>query len=270
MKKWMSGCLAATTLFAGACGTTEQSDEVVDLTGEAYAVAAEAGPADQVLPRFLSRKEKLGETRAQAAGDAFWAWQCNPELYGFTPVGTGARFPTEAESTTGVLIGWPDYGCTVPELTGLVKAGLAGNTQVSILTAVNNNNGVLSCLRRNGLSDADLARVELVPVDVDSVWIRDYGPEILTKADGSRRFVDMSYYPTTSSSCTNLQGRVRDDASPTNLAALWGDEVVRPQVRLEGGNLQTDGKGTCFRSRRNPNARNNFSQWQYTEEELNS
>ena len=271
MKKWMSSCLAATTLLAGACGPTEQSDEVVDLTGTTYEVAAEAADGvDQVLPRFQSRKEKAGEVSALAAGDAFWAWECQPQTYGFTPVGSGAHFPNEAESTTGVLIGWPDYGCTVPELTGLVKAGLAGNTQVSILTAPNNNNGVLSCLRRNGLSDADLARVELVPVDVDSVWIRDYGPEILTKADGSRRFVDMSYYPITSSSCTNLQGRVKDDSSPTHLAALWGDEVVRPQVRLEGGNLQTDGKGNCFRSRRNPNARNNFSEWQYTEEELNS
>jgi agmatine/peptidylarginine deiminase len=270
MKRMMSGWLAATALLAGACGPTEQGDEVQDLTGDAYLAAAQQAAQDnKVQPRYVADEDERGKVGALAAGDAFWAWECNPALYGFTDVGTGARFPNEAESTTGVLIGWPDYGCTVPELAGLVKAGLAGNTQVSILTAANNNNGVTSCLRRAGLSDADLARVELVPVDVDSVWIRDYGPEIVQKADGSRRFVDMSYYPTTSSSCSNLQGRTRDDASPTNLANLWGAEVVRAKVRLEGGNLQTDGKGNCFRAERNANARNNFSQWQYTPEELN-
>ncbi|RKH69510.1 hypothetical protein D7X96_14525 [Corallococcus interemptor] len=258
MKRWMSGCLAATALFSGACGPTDESQRVA---------AQEAAPADQVLPRYETANEN--RVRALAAGDAFWAWQCDPNTYGFTAVSTVARFPTEAESTTGVLIGWPDYGCTVPELAGLVKAGLQGNTQVSILTAPNNNNGVTSCLRRAGLTDAQLARVEYVPVDVDSVWIRDYGPEILIKPDGSRRFVDMSYYPLTSSTCGNMQGRVRDDASPSRLAALWNTEVVRPKVRLEGGNLQTDGKGTCFRAQRNAEARNNFSEWQYTPDELN-
>lgn len=270
MKRLTSGWLAAAAVLASACGPTNESEDVQDLSGPGYeAKAREAAQADQVLPRFLSDEEEAAQVSALAAGDAFWPWQCDPALYGFTDVGTGARFPTEAESTTGVLIGWPDYGCMVPELIGLVKAGLAGNTQVTLLTAPNNNNGVDSCLRRAGLSDADIARVELVPVDVDSVWIRDYGPEILQKADGSRRFVDMSYYPRPSGTCSNMEGRVRDDASPTNLANLWGSEVVRPKVRLEGGNLQTDGRGNCFRARRAANARNNFSQWQYTEEELN-
>ncbi|MBF5044891.1 MULTISPECIES: agmatine deiminase family protein [Myxococcaceae] len=259
----MSGWLAASALVATACGPTDESE----LAQDARVTAQEATGTDQVLPRWETAQER--QVSAMAAGDAFWAWQCDPSTYQFTSVGTGARFPTEAESTTGVLIGWPDYGCTVPELAGLVKAGLQGNTQVSILTAPNNNNGVTSCLRRAGLTDAQLARVEYVPVDVDSVWIRDYGPEILTKTDGSRRFVDMSYYPVTSSTCSNMQGRVRDDASPTRLAAQWNAEVVRPKLRLEGGNLQTDGKGTCFRAQRNAEARNNFSEWQYTPDELN-
>ena len=220
-------------------------------------------------PRYLT-EEELAATESdpsQGASQAY-AWQCDPTRYGFTRLGGKVILPNEAESTTGVLIGWPSYGCTVPELTELVRTGV-DRTQVTVLVAPNHQEGAIACLQRRGITPEQIAKIDFAPVPVGSVWIRDYGPEVVTQADGSRRLVDMSYYPQLSGTCNNLVGRADDDVSPTKLAALWNVPVERPKVRLEGGNLLTDGAGSCFRAKRNANARNCFSGWCYTEDELN-
>ncbi|HZI09626.1 MAG TPA: agmatine deiminase family protein [Myxococcus sp.] len=266
--KWLKPWMFAALAVSGAgCGSVE-SDVGVEEAGPRS--RAQRASGDGMLPRGLTQEEKaLTESDpAQGASQAY-AWECNPELYGFTAASRRVSLPSEAESTTGLLIGWPSYGCTVPELTELIRTGV-GRTHVTVLVAEQHRQNAQSCLEHRGLSAAAIAQVEWVDVPVDSVWIRDYGPEVVTGAGGERRLVDMSYYPQLSDTCNNLAGRTNDDASPTRLAAAWGGlPVDRAQVRLEGGNLQTDGAGTCFRAQRNANERNCFSRWCYTEAELN-
>jgi agmatine/peptidylarginine deiminase len=65
--------------------------------------------------------------------------------------------------------------------------------------------------------------------------------------------------------------RPLDDVSPTRFAPSFlktGVDVFRPQLRTEGGNLQTDGQGTCVHMRRDVLQQNNFSRWHYTQDEL--
>src|SRR5262249_1929884 len=107
------------------------------------------------------------------------------------------------------------------------------------------------------------------------VWIRDYGMEILVTPDGAFQFIDMGYYsgPATGD-CTNVGGWPNSDVSPTFLAPnfLGGVDVFRPALRTEGGNLQTDGLGTCFHNRRDVLLQNNFGigghGWRYTQDQL--
>jgi agmatine/peptidylarginine deiminase len=263
--KWLKPWWFATLAVVGAgCGGVEPEPDA------GGASRAEALGEGQMVPRGLTEEEKARTESDPAQGAAqAYAWECNPALYGFTAASRKVGFASEADSTTGLLIGWPSYGCTVPELTELIRTGI-GRVQVTVLADRQYHEGARACLEHRGVTPEQLSQVEWVDVPVDSVWIRDYGPEVVTGAGGERRLVDMSYYPQLSDTCNNLVGRTHDDASPTRLAAAWGGlPVDRAQVRLEGGNLQTDGAGTCFRARREANSRNCFSRWCYTEEELN-
>ena len=225
----------------------------------------------EAMPRGLTAEEELltnlddpSRGKPQA-----YPWDCKSNIFGFTNPTMGRfEFPSEYASTTGVLIGWPSWGCVLPEITEIIRQSV-GRINVTVFVPPSIRQSAEACLKKRGITDAQLSQIEWVEMPLDSVWIRDYGPEIIRGSDGTRHLIDMSYYPVLSNTCNNLVGRSNDDASPTRLSAIWNNMVYRPQVRLEGGNLQTDGAGTCFRARRVANARNNFSSWRYNETELN-
>lgn len=196
-------------------------------------------------------------------------WECDASLYGFDAPPTGsATLPNESESTTGLLVGWPQYGGTVPELIDLILLSV-GHADVTIVVPAQFQPSAEAVLRRHGLDDAQLDLLNWVNLPIDSVWMRDYGPDVLVDADGARQFVDPSYYPSLSRTCNNLVGRAEDDAVPTRLADVWQVPVHRPQALFEGGNLLSDGRGTCFRARDVANLFNCNSRFCYTEDELN-
>jgi agmatine deiminase len=70
---------------------------------------------------------------------------------------------------------------------------------------------------------------------VQSPWLRDWGPLYIETLQGLA-IVDPRYW----------EDRPNDDALPTKLARLEGKPVYRPPLMLDGGNLLTDGAGTCF------------------------
>jgi len=77
---------------------------------------------------------------------------------------------------------------------------------------------------------------------LDGIWIRDYGPEFGLQEDGTRFIFDSYYY-----------GRPLDDVVPIAMANDdWINEDGSPipyyttDHMLSGGNIMSDGKGTCF------------------------
>ncbi len=82
----------------------------------------------------------------------------------------------------------------------------------------------------------DAAHVTFDKVPFDSVWIRDWGPQVVTTLDGGQRMIDTRYY----------KGRDEDDVFPTRLALERGLRSSRPAVATEGGNLLSDGAGSCI------------------------
>lgn len=228
----------------------------------------------QVQSRALSEAERYNNEVLSATPGARWPWQCNPDLYGFTDAPKGnVRFPSEYEQTEGLLLGWPSYGCGVPELTEIIRNAIH-STKVWVLVSNLYRPSAINCLRGRGFTDADLAQINFVAIPVDTIWIRDYGPEVINAENGSKMLIDMSYYPGTTLNCATVRNRPNDDASGTRMSNGPEKElalpVFRPQLRAEGGNLQTDGNGTCFRLRRDTLAQNNFSEWRYSEAELNA
>ncbi len=91
---------------------------------------------------------------------------------------------------------------------------------------------------QGALQDAgsDISQISFAQVDLDSIWMRDYGPLVARTTDGYFRVVDPRYY----------YGRFADDVFPTVLADAWQLPVSRPPLELEGGNFQSDGQGRCI------------------------
>lgn len=224
--------------------------------------------------RILPRSETLEEMAAEAVlGTLQYAWDCEPDTYGFTdPPNVPVRFPSEYESTTGIYIGWPAFGgCTFPELTELVRIGLDQGIEVVLLTS--SPSFARSCLSSRGIPNEQLDQIRFQTIPIDTIWGRDYLAEVVISSEkpdmDSRHAIDMSYYPQPWSGCSP-SGRYHDDASPTQLAGLAiYNNVYRPQFRHEGGNIQTDGNGTCFSSLRALNY-NRWSAWFYEPEDLDT
>ncbi len=137
MQRWMGSALAVLALGAGACGPVD--DATGPATGEVMQRVSDesSGP----LPRYLTDDELAATETDPAKGAAqAYAWQCDPGLYGFTNLPDDVHLPNEAESTSGVLIGWPQYGCSVPEIVDLIYTGVK-HTQVTVLVAANHYEG---------------------------------------------------------------------------------------------------------------------------------
>lgn len=72
----------------------------------------------------------------------------------------------------------------------------------------------------------------------ETLWIRDYGPLTVERADGTLAFVDSVYG-------TKLG---HNEVFPSMLASLMGVPVYRSWTELQGGNFMTNGEGLCVTS----------------------
>lgn len=84
------------------------------------------------------------------------------------------------------------------------------------------------------LSPAARTRVELLPVMVDSPWVRDYGPLQRRDADGTLRWLDPAY-----------EDRPLDDAVPVVLGRRLGVPVTPLPWSVDGGAVASSGDGLC-------------------------
>jgi agmatine/peptidylarginine deiminase len=160
----------------------------------------------------------------------------------------------------------------MPELTELIRNSIR-NAETTVLVPNSLLTSAQACLRSRGFTDDDINAVRWYPIRaLDGIWIRDYGMEIIEAVDdGHPVFIDMGYYSGRASSCAGpFPGRPNDDVSPTIFAPDFdaSTDIYRPALRTEGGNLQTDGQGTCVHMQREVLARNRFERWSYTQEQL--
>ncbi len=159
--------------------------------------------------------------------------QAHPELFGTTAPPAGpVRLPADFEPRTTLLLAWPE----VPDHDQTILDLIAATWQdVEVSVAVEDDQGKRAL--ELALTHAGLPRtaVRMVDVPYDSVWMRDFGPVVVHTADGPVA-VDSGY----AADC------VTDDAIGTRMAQQHQLPVVRPPLVIEGGNLISDGAGTCF------------------------
>jgi agmatine/peptidylarginine deiminase len=81
-------------------------------------------------------------------------------------------------------------------------------------------------------ANVPLTDVSFLVAALDSVWMRDYGPIVLSNGT-TRSIADLDYYP----------GRYDDDRFPAAYATFRGWSRARVPLSYEGGNFACDGRG---------------------------
>lgn len=158
------------------------------------------------------------------------------------------RFPAEWEPQSAVLLAWPHEGTDWADRLAQVE-----QTYVALVAAITRFQPALVCVAGAALRErataqlasagVDLARVQFFEVDYDDTWLRDSGPLTLREGEGFR-LLDFHF--------TAWGGKFeagRDDQIVGKLheAGLFTHaRHRRVDFALEGGGIETDGRGTLL------------------------
>ena len=148
---------------------------------------------------------------------------------------TSVRLPGDFQRHEALLLAGGALARECPgvlaQIVTAVKDRLA---VVAMVAGRQERRSVLAELAASGLPpDA----VRLVEVPTETMWVRDYGPLFVNRADGHRVAVDTEY---------QIDQRREDNAVPAALARHFKTTVVAAPILLEGGNLLSNGRGVCL------------------------
>lgn len=166
--------------------------------------------------------------------EALTSWRAEHDgLYGMTePPPEGVRLVADFEPMTTLHLALPDFPDHADTYVPLVaQASLRGRVRAAVVGGVDVRHLVVA-LAKEG---ADLSRIELVVEEpAESIWMRDYGP-VPVDTPAGLGVLDFAYAP----DC------LVNDAHPTS-SRDGAQPVWRSPLIVDGGNLVTDGRGTCF------------------------
>lgn len=196
----------------------------------ASAGTAHAQPANSVEPASASgplRNELILRPQAAIAPEAAAAALPLPEDAVY-------RLPAEFEQQQAVLLACHELLDEVPALFAEFVRETAGHVTVVAL---------VSDMEEYRLARSILARyrvrgnhVRYVTCTHDTMWARDYGPFVVEHRDGSAAVIDAEYD----------FNRGSDDEVPSQLARHLQLPLVQVAMRIEGGNLLSNGRGLCI------------------------
>lgn len=165
-----------------------------------------------------------------------------------SPAQSGYRFPAEWEAHTATWLTWPwPDGCSFPEnLTEVeeVYARLIQTLTPHETVRLNVWDGEMESRVREFLSGfgTSLENVEFHRHPAREPWCRDHGPVFLTAKGQRKAVVNWGYnawgekYPSWD----------EDNGVPGLVAAAQDLTLFEPEMILEGGSIETDGKGTLL------------------------
>lgn len=179
-----------------------------------------------------------------------------------SPAAMGYRMPAEWEPHEAMWLAWPRNPTTwpgkleaiPPVYARIVRGFLDGDESVRLLVKdIAEARMVEAFLRAEG---AWSARVELVPFRTSDSWARDFGACFVVRGEANeprdRAIVDWGF---------DCWGRKypdyeHDNRIPRLVAARYGYRVFSPNLVLEGGSIDVNGRGTVLTTKScllNPN-----------------
>jgi len=215
--------------------------------GRLYPVAAGIEPpADlEALARWMDRWGLLASQTLPAAArrqlEAVASIPVETVNAGRTPASVSReviRLPAEWEPSEAVVIAWP---VVFPGLWGFFRdlvAALAPVVRVDVLLP--HEIYARAVLVYLGERWHGHPHVRFLVTATNDIWVRDYGPLTCLDSAGERVVVDPVFDPGLAMPTDD------DDAFPARYAAHEGFSCRHLPLRLEGGNLSSDGQGTII------------------------
>ncbi|MDO8064565.1 agmatine/peptidylarginine deiminase [Janthinobacterium sp. SUN206] len=152
----------------------------------------------------------------------------------------GWRMPDEAEAHKAT---WMAYGASNAVWTR-AQVPQVQLALVRIANAITAYEPVNMLVRPAELATARQlldARVNLIPAEMDDVWMRDTGPVFVRKPNGERAGVKFNFNGWGNKQQSGKDGQVADVVAAQAKVPLLATRLV-----LEGGALEVDGKGTAI------------------------
>src|SRR5450755_3860980 len=169
-----------------------------------------------------------------------------------TPKELGYRFPAEFEQHAATWLSWPHKEASWPGKMNSIYApyclfikALAENEPVHI-NVCDKAMEEFARIRMNDIS-VNMDNVKFYTQPTNDAWCRDHGPAFLVNpaAAQPKIIIDWNY---------NAWGNKYppydlDDRIPTLIAAAYGIPVFYPDIIMEGGSVDFNGKGTLVTSK---------------------
>lgn len=155
------------------------------------------------------------------------------------------RLPAEWEQQNGVLVAWPhDTSDWAPILEHVEPVFTAIVTAISrfekVLVIVPDEMQVHGQLLQAG---AAMANIHLVPLETNDTWPRDFGP-ITVLEEGNPRLLDFGFNGWGLKFAANLDNQI---TRRLFAAGCFADAPIDTiGLILEGGSIESDGKGTIL------------------------
>ncbi len=172
---------------------------------------------------------------------------------------TGFRFPAEFEEQQAIWFGWEKEDGNIQLVIAHLIQALQGRTEIKIAVPVNESiDSVSVFLKHNGIN---CDKIKFYSTSGGRFWIRDNGAVFVTNDNGQLGAVDFEwnnygYYdwmitklPLLADSINVLKKRMMTgDASKMDakMATLTGALIVKSKLVIEGGAMESNGKGVLI------------------------
>ena len=157
----------------------------------------------------------------------------------------GVVRPAEFQPQDGTIIAVLDHGDDYIEMWAQMTAAYSATAHTWIIIEPQLERDFELILGEYGVEPGTYT---FLNYPLDSIWIRDYGPEFVVDRQGKRHILDGHFIGL-------VTDWMRDDSVPILVANDdWINEDGSPmpfhshENPMSGGNLMTDGAGTCFAS----------------------
>ena len=160
---------------------------------------------------------------------------------GVEPVrtGPGRMLPGEFESQDAILIGWQSRDPIIRQV--LISIVSLTSSNVPVLVLVNDSTEHRDAAQALRLSGIAAKSIHILTVPRNTIWVRDFGPIAVTTNTGRPQIIDLDYAG---------KRRRNDDRVPQRVAQFLGMPIVSSGLRLEGGNLLSNGRGVLLTTSR--------------------
>lgn len=162
------------------------------------------------------------------------------------PSDLGYRMPAEWERHEAIWLAWPHDSTTFPKVEEVEK------TYVQIIKYIHESEKVNLFVKDTSMkekvslllkqSEVDPSKIQFYQFDYADVWFRDYGPIFIV--DGCKKLAMVQWVFNTWGQ--KYEDLLKDCQIPQMINQKLGLNCFNPNIVLEGGSIEVNGKGTLL------------------------